>query len=80
MTKPVIFLVHGYNGIPKIFNYFKDEFEKADYEVVLPQFPTQTEITQKRYFSVFDEYNGTWYCMTFLRQAEAKYFNLSGFF
>ena len=56
MTKPVIFLVHGYNGIPKIFNYFKDEFEKTDYEVVLPQFPTQTEITQERYFSVFDEY------------------------
>lgn len=56
MEKPTIFLVHGYNGIPKIFNYFSDTLENEGYEVVVPSFPTQTDITQGRYFAVFDEY------------------------
>ncbi len=56
MSKPTIFLVHGYNGAPKIFNYFKETFEKDGYKVVMPSFPTQTEITKDGYFSVFDQY------------------------
>ena len=56
MNKPIIFLVHGYNGIPKIFNYFKDTFEKEGYKVVMPSFPTQTDIAMDRYFGVFDQY------------------------
>ncbi len=54
MSKPTIFLVHGYNGIPIIFNYFKETFEKNDYRVVMPSFPIQTDITIDRYFDVFD--------------------------
>jgi predicted alpha/beta hydrolase family esterase len=56
MSKPTIFLVHGYNGTPKIFNYFKETFEQNGYEVVMPQFPTQTDITIDSYFAVFDQY------------------------
>jgi pimeloyl-ACP methyl ester carboxylesterase len=56
MSKPTIFLVHGYNGTPKIFSYFKDTFEQNGYEVVMPQFPTQTDITIDSYFAVFDQY------------------------
>lgn len=56
MSKPTIFLVHGYNGTPKIFNYFKDTFEQNGYKVVMPQFPTQTDITIDSYFAVFDQY------------------------
>lgn len=46
MKKPIIFLVHGYNGIPKIFNYFKNALEEDGYEVVIPSFPTQTDISR----------------------------------
>lgn len=56
MDKPIIFLVHGYNGTPKIFNYFKDTFEQNGNRVVIPQFPTRTDITIDSYFAVFDQY------------------------
>ena len=55
MNKPKIFLVHGYNGIPKIFYYFKNIFEQSGLEVVMPLFPTQTDITKDGYFSVFNQ-------------------------
>ena len=56
MGKPIIFLVHGYNGTPKIFNYFKETFEKNGHKVVMPLFPTQTNITIDGYFNIFDQY------------------------
>ena len=56
MDRPIIFLIHGYNGIPKIFNYFKKTFEKDGYQVIMPSFPTQTDITIDGYFSVFDQH------------------------
>ena len=56
MDRPTIFLVHGYNGIPKIYNYFKETFEKNGYKVVMPSFPTQTDITIDGYFDVFDQH------------------------
>ena len=58
MTKKIdkVILVHGYNGIPKIFEYFRDELAKRGYEVIAPSFPTQTDITKESYFEVFDAY------------------------
>lgn len=56
MKKPTILLVHGYNGIPKIFDYFKNTLEKDGYEIIMPSFPTQTDITQDKYFLIFDKY------------------------
>lgn len=50
-----IFLIHGYNGVPLIFQYFKSQLEKMGYKVVIPQFPTQQEICVKSFFKVFDE-------------------------
>ena len=55
-NKPIVFLVHGYNGSPKIFGYFKETFEKSGHRVVMPSFPVQTDITIDRYFEVFDEF------------------------
>lgn len=51
-----ILLINGFNGIPKIFYYFKDELEKLGYNVFLPTFPVREDITVKSYFRVFDEY------------------------
>ncbi|MCI8352204.1 MAG: hypothetical protein HFJ58_01025 [Clostridia bacterium] len=51
-----VLLIHGFNGIPKIFNYFKEELESKGYNVVLPNFPVREEITVNRYFNVFNEY------------------------
>ncbi len=51
-----VLLIHGFNGIPKVFNYFKEELENNGYNVILPKFPVRQEITIDRYFKVFDEY------------------------
>ena len=52
----IIFLIHGYNGIPKIFEYFKDKLSSKGFEVTMPSFPTQTDINQERFFAVFNKY------------------------
>jgi len=51
-----IFLVHGYSGIPKIFEYFQKELSMKNFEIVMPNFPIQTEINQERFFAIFDKY------------------------
>ena len=65
-----VILVHGYNGIPPIFSYFKDELEKREYNVIIPEFPIRTDITIDGYIKVFENYaviffveqdNRSWY-------------------
>ena len=52
----IVFLVHGYNGITKLFEYFKDTLSSKGFEVIMPIFPTQTDINQERFFAIFDKY------------------------
>lgn len=51
-----ILLIHGFNGIPKIFEYFKNELSKKGYNVIMPQFPVREEITIEGYYKIFDNY------------------------
>ena len=51
-----VLLIHGFNGIPKIFDYFKSELEKRGFDVIMPEFPVREEITIEEYFKVFDKY------------------------
>lgn len=51
-----VLLIHGFNGIPKIFEYFKEELEKLNYNVMMPQFPIREEISVERYFEILDNY------------------------
>lgn len=51
-----VLLIHGFNGIPKIFYYFKVELEKLGYNVFLPDFPVREDITVEKYFNIFDNY------------------------
>lgn len=51
-----VLLIHGFNGKPQIFYYFKKELEKQNYNVILPDFPIRDEITVEEYFTVFDKY------------------------
>lgn len=51
-----VLLIHGFNGTPPIFHYFKQELEKQNYNVILPDFPVKDEITVEEYFNVFDKY------------------------
>ena len=51
-----VLLIHGFNGIPKIFEYFKEELEKKDYSVIIPNFPIREEITVDSYLVILDNY------------------------
>ena len=51
-----IILIHGFNGMPKIFEYFKIELEKRGYNVIMPDFPIREEITVEGYYRTFDKY------------------------
>lgn len=51
-----VMLVHGFNGIPKIYEYFKKCLEEKGMNVIVPQFPTKTDITIDGFFQVFDKY------------------------
>ena len=47
-----VLLIHGFNGIPKIFEYFKEELEKLNFNVIIPEFPVREEISVEG----FDKY------------------------
>lgn len=51
-----IMLIHGFNGIPKIFYYFKKELETQGYNVIIPEFPIREEININAYFNILDMY------------------------
>ena len=51
-----VLLIHGFNGIPKIFENFKIELELKGYNVIIPDFPMKDEITVQGYNNVFDNY------------------------
>lgn len=54
-----VMLIHGFNGIPKIYEYFKEILSKRGYNVIIPEFPTRTDITIDRFFQVFDKYESS---------------------
>ena len=39
-----VLLLHGYNGIPPIFNWLKEELEKNKYTVIMPSLPTRENV------------------------------------
>ena len=49
-----VILVHGYNGIPIIFDYFKKELDKKGYNVVIPDLPTREDITVENCYKIFE--------------------------
>ncbi len=42
-------LIHGYNGIPKIFEYCQTELQKLNYKVIMPSLPIQRKISFTRW-------------------------------
>lgn len=51
-----VLLIHGFNGVPPIFCYFKKELESKDYNVIIPEFPVKEETNIDAYFKVLDKY------------------------
>lgn len=51
-----VFLIHGYNGIPEIFKWLKEELEERKYQVIMPAFPSGEEIGFRKWIEILDLY------------------------
>ena len=51
-----VILIHGFNGIPKIYEWLKDNLETRNIEVVLPSFPPQEGVIYENWAKILDEY------------------------
>ena len=50
-------MIHGYNGVPKIFEYFRNELENMGYEVIMPSLPTRQAISFRNWENEFNKMN-----------------------
>lgn len=51
-----VILVHGYNGIPQIYKWLKEELEKIGYKVILPEFPAREGVIYEEWEKIFNQY------------------------
>lgn len=51
-----VFLIHGYNGIPQIFEWLKEELTKLNYNIIMPKFPPRELINYEDWKEILDKY------------------------
>lgn len=50
-----VILIHGYNGIPKIYEWLKENLMK-EYNVIIPEFPPREGVIYTDWKNIFDKY------------------------
>lgn len=51
-----VFLIHGYNGIPKLYEWLKEELKKLGYNVIMPEFPAREGVIYENWRRQFGKY------------------------
>lgn len=51
-----VFLIHGYNGIPKIYVWLESELKKMGYNVIIPEFGTREGVIYEQWKKTFNDY------------------------
>lgn len=51
-----VILIHGINGIPKMFEWLKGRLEDEKIEVIMPSFPPQEGTVYEEWAKIFDQY------------------------
>ncbi|MGN1297469.1 MAG: alpha/beta hydrolase [Clostridia bacterium] len=51
-----VILIHGYNGIPKIYEWLKEKLVQKGNLVIMPKFPTQEGVIYDIWKKIFDDY------------------------
>ena len=49
-----IIMIHGYNGIPKIYHWLKQELEMKGYHVIMPEFPAKEGVVYNIWSKILD--------------------------
>lgn len=53
-----VFLIHGYNGIPKIYEWLEKELKRLQYNVIIPEFPSREGVVYQEWKNIFNKYKG----------------------
>ncbi len=56
LCKNNIILIHGFNGIPKVYNWLQEELSKKNYNVIIPEFPPQEKCNYSNWSKILDKY------------------------
>ena len=51
-----IILIHGFNGIPKVYNWLQEELTKKNYNVIIPEFPPREKCKYDSWSKILDKY------------------------
>lgn len=51
-----VFLIHGYNGIPKLYEWLEEEMKKLGYNVIMPEFPPREGVVYEEWKKEFEKY------------------------
>lgn len=51
-----VFLIHGYNGIPKIYEWLESKLKKMGYNVITPKFEPREGVIYESWKKTFDNY------------------------
>lgn len=51
-----VLLIHGYNGIPKIYEWLKKELDKKGYSVIVPEFLPQEGVKYDIWKTILNDY------------------------
>lgn len=51
-----VFLIHGYNGIPKIYEWLENELKRTGYNVIIPEFEPREGVIYENWKKTFDNY------------------------
>ena len=49
-----ILLVHGFNGVPKVFYWLKEKLK--EYEVIIPEFPPREGVIYETWNNILEKY------------------------
>lgn len=51
-----VVLIHGFNGIPKMYEWLRDQLAVDGVEVILPSFPPQEGVVYEKWAAILDDY------------------------
>lgn len=51
-----VMLIHGYNGVPKIYNWLEENLKENGYEVIVPEFPPREGVIYVEWKNILNKY------------------------
>ena len=59
MDRKNVILIHGYNGVPPIYQWLKGKLSEKGHEVIIPEFPPREGVIYSRWRDVMNQYQSS---------------------